>query len=150
LRRVETQSKRQRLLTPAPFAAYLVGRVREATGFARVAALYTHPGGPYSDLPDVETYPLWAQYYRGPWPVICHPPCGPWGKLKWRCFRQDASLGLLAIAQAHAFGGVVEQPLGSTLFRDYGRPGARVEKVRQGDYGYPCEKWTLLYFVLSE
>lgn len=148
MRRVETQSHRQRLLTPPAFARHLVDGCRALSGSVRVAVLYADVRGPYPGMADVETWPLWAQHYRGPWPVVAHPPCGPWGKLKWRCFRQDASLGPLAIAQAHLWGGVVEQPLGSTLFRDHGRPAARIEKVRQGDFGHPCQKWTLLYWTL--
>jgi hypothetical protein len=53
----------------------------------------------------------------------------------------------------HRWGGVVEQPKGSQLFRQYGRGGA-IEEVNQGDYGMKSpgglyiRKPTLLYWYV--
>jgi hypothetical protein len=46
----------------------------------------------------------------------------------------------------HRWGGIVEQPLGSQLFRIAGRAGT-VTRVDQGEYGHVCRKPTLLYEV---
>jgi hypothetical protein len=145
---VEWMSKEERLLTPTAFADYLVGRVMRATGSDRVAALYVAACGPYPRMRHVDSWPVMAQHYNGPYPIVAHPPCGPWGKLRWNCKYQDESLGRIAINQVHLFGGIVEQPLGSILFRDYGRPGAVIEKVYQSRWGHRADKATLLYVVL--
>jgi hypothetical protein len=145
---VEWQGKDQRKLTPMEFALHLVNEVRIATGSIRVAALFTHIRGPYARIANVDSWPIFAQAYAGPYPVVCHPPCGPWGKFKWRCKHEDKTLGILAIDHVHRWGGVVEQPLGSTLFRDHGRPGARLTRCNQQDYGHQCLKQTLLYWCL--
>jgi hypothetical protein len=141
-------SKLERELTPLGFAQYLVGQVMCRTGSPKVTVLYANMASFYREMLNVEVWPVLAQFYVGPYPVICHPPCGPWGKFKWRCKHQDASLGPLAIKQAHRFGGVVEQPLGSTLFRDHGWIGSTVTRVKQCDYGHRAEKATLLYWTV--
>ena len=78
-----------------------------------VAALYVDPRGPYPKLLGPEM--CWdeqrdARTYAGPWPVVAHPPCGPWGRLRHMCTKQDGSLAMLAIAQVRRWGGVLEQP----------------------------------------
>src|SRR5262249_34237977 len=90
-----------------------------------------------------------ARLYAGPWPVICHPPCGPWGNYKARCFRQGKEHGLLALEFVHRWGGVVEQPTGSDLFDLHGC-GGTVGKLAQGDHGHAAIKATLLYFARPE
>lgn len=145
----EKLSRRQRCLTPLPFARYLVERVLALHSAERVAVLWTAPRTLYGEL-----WPLvdcWqekrdARRYAGPWPVICHPPCGPWGRFSWKCKRQSKEHGILAIEFVHRWGGVVEQPVGSQLFDLHGRGGS-IEVVNQGDYGHQALKPTLLYLV---
>ena len=48
-----------------------------------IAALFVDRRGCYSGLPDVD---LWdesrdARLYKGPYPVVAHPPCARWCKL---------------------------------------------------------------------
>lgn len=49
-----------------------------------VAALYVRRDSPYKALPDVECYDVDrdARSYAGPWPVVAHPPCRAWGRLR--------------------------------------------------------------------
>lgn len=141
--------RRERRLTPPLFATWLVGRLRQYTQSVRVAALYVDVRGPYPRMADVQCWPLWAEAYTGPWPVVAHPPCGPWGLLSWNCRHQDSGLGILAIEQVHRYGGVVEQPEGSRLFREHGRRGAVVEKVYQRHWGHRAAKPTLLYWTVG-
>jgi len=141
-------SKRQRRLTPLPFARYLLARVLEMHPAERVAVLWCCPRSLYGLLwPQVQ---IWtarndARRYAGPWPVICHPPCGPWGVWAWKS-RESREHGLIALEMVHRWGGVVEQPAGSQLFKMHGRGGV-VEKVSQGDFGHLARKDTLLYWV---
>ncbi len=145
-------SRYQRELTPLPFARYLLGRVLALCPAERVAVLWVSRRTRYGWLyPAVD---LWgtrrdARTYAGPWPVIAHPPCGPWGKLKWNS-RQDKQAGIIAIDLVHRWGGVIEQPVGSTLFAEHGREGALIERVNQGDFGHAAEKATLLYFATPQ
>lgn len=124
---------------------------------APVAALYVMPNGHYPSL-CVEWYDEQrdAKRYAGPLPVIAHPPCGPWGRLRFMCTKQDAACGPRAVDQVRTFGGVLEHPSQSTLWRacDLPRPGelpdawgGRSWLVRQVAWGHCCEKPTWLYTV---
>ena len=109
-----------------------------------VAALYIDPRGPYPKLLGPEL--CWdetrdARTYAGPWPVVAHPPCGPWGCMASMC-EQDASLGLLALEQVRRYGGIVEQPRNSRLFA-----GLPIVEVNQLAWGHACSKRTWLYAV---
>lgn len=140
MRNVEQLSHRQRELTPLPFALYLVAEVRRRYGSWTVVALWVRRDSVYYTLPGVICYDALADAYTypGAYPVICHPPCGPHGRYR-AVSRQDRLAGYHALNLADAYGGVVEQPSSSLLFR-----GGEI--VRQGDYGHPAEKLTRLYW----
>lgn len=147
VRPLEHLSHKARCLTPLPFAKYLV----ELVGAEKIAVLWTERRTLYWQLwPRVE---IWgrgrdARKYAGPHPIIGHPPCGPWGNYKAVC-RQSKEDGIIAMRLVHEFGGVIEQPIGSSLFREHGSTG-EVIKVNQGDYGHPSIKSTALYLVRSQ
>lgn len=148
LRKLETLSRRQRQATPPEFAAYLVNRVIGVFECSRVAVLWCDAKSNYFKLlPHCEVYTARrnAWTYSGPFPVICHPPCGPWGKYRRRC-NHSIDDGVAAMRMVHTFGGIVEQPLGSTLFQELGTVG-KIESVNQADYGHLANKATLLYVV---
>jgi len=123
------------------------------------AALYIDPRGPYPALLGHEL--CWdeardARTYAGPWPVVAHPPCGPWGRLRFLCTKQDASLAPLAVDQVRAWGGVLEHPVDSLLWRHCRLPrpgelpdeyGGRTYRVDQVSWGHCCVKPTWLYVV---
>ncbi|HMJ55681.1 MAG TPA: hypothetical protein VK540_26580 [Polyangiaceae bacterium] len=123
-----------------------------------VAALYSGPRGPYPQMEGVE---CWgeerdAKNYAGPWPVVAHPPCGPWGRLRFLCRLQDPACGPAAVQSVREFGGVLEHPVDSLLWRRCGMPlpgwlpdefGGRTYAVRQVAWGHSCEKPTWLYVV---
>jgi hypothetical protein len=69
-------------------------------------------------MPDVECWDEErdARLYAGPYPIVAHPPCGPWGKLRHLCTKQDPGLALAAAAQVMRWGGVLEHPAGSRLW----------------------------------
>lgn len=137
MRTCESLSKFQRRSTPLPFGRYLVETVLARTGSEKVAVLWCERRSNYWKLwPAVD---LWgvsrnALTYAGPYPVICHPPCGPWGK--YRSVSKESKLhGAAAMHFVHKWGGVVEHPVGSSLFKDLGDHG-RIEIVNQSDYGH--------------
>jgi hypothetical protein len=122
------------------------------------AALYIDPLGPYPALLGPEM--CWdekrdAREYEGPWPVICHPPCGPWGRLRHLYKGAEHDCAPRAVAQVHAYGGILEHPAGSKLWDAAGLPkpgdwndynGYTIE-VCQCDWGHVARKRTWLYLV---
>jgi hypothetical protein len=123
-----------------------------------VAALYVDPRGPYPAMPGVECWDEQrdARGYDGPHAVVAHPPCGPWGRLYKFCRHQPAELGPIAVAQTRRWGGVLEHPRDSRLWRHCGMPlpgelpdgcGGWTLAVNQVDFGHPCLKPTWLYVV---
>lgn len=122
-----------------------------------VAALFVDPRGPYPEL-----VAEWfderrdARTYAGPHPVVAHPPCGPWGVMKHLCTGQDALLGPVGVHMVRTWGGVLEHPRGSRLFRHCGLPhpgelpdcfGGIAFEVQQVDWGHVARKRTWLYVV---
>lgn len=125
-----------------------------------VAALYVEPRGPYPRL-GIECFDQRrdARTYRGPGPIVAHPPCGPWSMLRGMCKlpEEQRQLGILAVEQVRTYGGVLEHPAHSALW-DYchlPKPetlwsdqfGGRSYLVAQGDYGHAAPKLTWLYAV---
>lgn len=125
-----------------------------------VAALYIDPiRGPYPHLPGVECWGLPerdALGYVGTHPVVAHPPCGHWGKFATRCRQpiEEKACGPAAIEQVRRWGGVLEHPQGSALFRSLPIPrglpdehGGWTMLIDQARWGHAAQKLTLLYFV---
>ena len=84
-----------------------------------MAALFVRADSIYKTLPGVDAYDIErdARTYDGPWPVVAHPPCRAWGRL--RTFAKprpdERNLARLAVALVREFGGVLEHPENSTL-----------------------------------
>jgi hypothetical protein len=130
-------------------------------GFSKrlvVAALYIDPRGPYPSIPGVD---CWdedrdARRYRGPHPIVAHPPCGPWGRFRNLASGHDRELAPIAIQQVRVHGGVLEHPAHSMLWR-YLRlplPGEMLDSyggftlhVDQCAWGHVARKATWLYVV---
>lgn len=140
-----------------------------------VAALYVEPGGAYAGLPGVDPWDEArdARQYRGPYPVVAHPPCQRWGKLwagqpLWiartgqrKKKGDDAGCFLAALENVRRVGGVIEHPWGSHAWKHFGiavppRSGGWIKAddhggwtccVEQGRYGHYARKPTLLYAV---
>ena len=111
-----------------------------------VAALYVDPRGPYPKLLGPEM--CWdeardARTYAGPWPVIAHPPCGPWSTLRTLSHEATRPLALLALSAVERWGGVFEHPITSQIWQL--RTPTLI--VNQCDWGHPARKRTGLYIV---
>lgn len=101
-----------------------------------------------------------ARKWPGGAPVIAHPPCRAWGRL--RTFAKPAphekDLARWAVAQVRQHGGVLEHPAGSTLWADQNlpAPGARdafggwTLSAPQKWWGHRAEKATWFYIVGCE
>ena len=123
-----------------------------------IAALYIDRAGPYWNRPDVDAWDAErdATNYSGPWPVVAHPPCGPWGRYHHRSRHQRKDLAIRAIDQVRRWGGVLEHPHSSQLWKDQNltRPGEFLDRfggwsldLSQCWWGHPAQKKTRLYIV---
>ena len=112
-----------------------------------VAALYIDPRGPYPRMAGVDCWDEArdARLYAGPWPVVAHPPCGPWSSLRTLSRETTADCATRAVEQVRMFGGVLEHPQGSKLWEACGLPDPFV--VDQCDFGHVARKRTWLYIV---
>lgn len=123
-----------------------------------VAALFVSERSIYKTLKDVDCWDKErkAELYSGPFPVVCHPPCGQWGRLRKfaKVNHEEKNLALKAIDFVRIYGGVLEHPESSLLFDDVLLPkpgktdlyGGFSIKINQKWFGHPCEKKTYLYF----
>lgn len=140
-----------------------------------IAALFVENGGSYWNLPGVDPWDEArdARLYRGPFPVVAHPPCQRWGKLwagqplhikRTGVRKKKGDDGGCFQAALHAMyncGGIVEHPWGSHAWPHFGiaippREGGWVPAdpfdltygwtccVEQGRYGHYARKPTLL------
>jgi hypothetical protein len=123
-----------------------------------IAALYVDPRGPYPAMADVDCWDETrdARLYAGPWPVVAHPPCGPWGSLKHLYKGSEHGLAPIAVEQVRAHGGVLEHPAHSRLWAHCSLPkpgdphdanGGYAIAINQVDWGHACVKPTWLYLV---
>jgi hypothetical protein len=121
-----------------------------------VAALYIDPRGPYPTMPGVECWDEErdARLYAGPHPVVAHPPCGPWSRLRNFCKHQPKDCALIAVDQVRRWGGVLEHPQSSTLWlaRSLPLPGGFPDEfggwsveLDQVSWGHRARKTTWLY-----
>lgn len=133
-----------------------------------VAALYVDPNGPYSKMEGVD---LWdeardARLYKGPLPVIAHPPCNRWGKMapvnykRWGTpIGEDGGCFEKALASVRKWGGVLEHPKSSIAWSRYelkkpqsggwvkSSSNEWVGEVWQSAYGHLATKKTWLLYV---
>lgn len=145
-------------MLPFFFAVIGLAAASEAHPSARrVAALYVRRTGIYPTLDGVDAWDVDAdaRRYAGPWPIVAHPPCGPWGRFAYRT-KQDKTLGPLAVDQVRTWGGVLEHPVDSRLWAAKGLPkpgeppdawGGWTLLVTQASWGHRAPKWTWLYIV---
>lgn len=157
-----------------------------------VAALYVDPKGPYPRLNrqsaelGADGHVVWldrgdsvvdcwdaerdARKYDGPHPVVAHPPCGPWSRLRHRYKGNEHDCAPRAVEQVRKFGGVLEHPAASRLWEHpfYGNAGHEADcfieklptfdgtedsfggyaiEVDQVEWGHVARKRTWLYLV---
>lgn len=127
-----------------------------------VSALYIDPKGPYPKLGGVDCWDAArdARLYDGPNPIVAHPPCTHYGRVRHLGKVDDSDCAPRAIEQVRKFGGVLEHPAFSKI---WGReawqvgtwPGAEepdafggyTVEIEQVLWGHACRKRTWLYLV---
>lgn len=126
---------------------------------ASTAVLFAREDSVYKTIPNCDVWDAQrdATKWRGNGPVIAHPPCRAWGRL--RQFSNpdpgEKELAIWAIKQVQDWGGVLEHPYGSTLWKvaNLPRPGQTdcyggwTLPVFQFWWGHRAEKATWLYIV---
>lgn len=123
-----------------------------------VAVLFARSDSIYKTIPGLEVFDLArdARTYKGELPVVAHPPCRAWGRL--RAFAKprpdEKMLACFAIDTVRRVGGVLEHPASSSLWKTCGLPlpGAGFDdfggwsiEVPQKWWGHLAEKNTWLY-----
>ena len=121
-----------------------------------VSVLFARSDSCYFDLvADVWDAERDARNYCGSNPVICHPPCRGWGRLRHLAKPRpdEMALELFAVDQFRRCGGVLEHPYGSSLWPAVGLPkpgftdawGGWTLLVDQGWFGHKAPKPTYVY-----
>lgn len=128
----------------------------------RVAVLFAKVNSPYLafELADVYDEKRNALTFPGGLPVVAHPPCRAWGKLRHLSRHQSSErlLAHFAVSAVRRNGGVLEHPAHSTLWPAAGlpRPGVRDSfggitiPIMQSWFGHRAPKATWLYMVGGE
>jgi hypothetical protein len=135
-----------------------------------IAAIYVDERGHYLNAPGVDPWPKSrdARLYRGPHPVVAHPPCQLWVNFASLNYKRwggehnrpgnDGGCFAHALSCVERFGGVLEHPAGSNAWREFGLPPPKkvgwytydsrrwVCEVWQSAYGHRARKRTWLYY----
>jgi hypothetical protein len=132
-----------------------------------IAALFVETDGCYFGLPGVDPWDKArdARLYPGPYPVVAHPPCGPWCQMApvnqaryGHKVGDDDDMFASALASVRRWGGVLEHPAFSLAWPAFALPrpnasggwqrcldGGWVCHVDQRNYGHRARKATWLY-----
>lgn len=125
-----------------------------------VAVLFARANSVYKSIPGLDVYDLArdARTYTGTSPVVAHPPCRSWGRLRYLAKPRvdERQLADFAVAAVRRCGGVLEHPASSTLWAHAALPapgrapdqfGGWTAQVQQCDWGHRAQKLTWLYIV---
>lgn len=102
---------------------------QRAIRMSQVGALFVRRDSIYRAMPGVDAFDFDrnALSFAGGMPVVAHPPCRSWGRL--RAFVTPApgerDLAMFAVAQVRKWGGALEHSAGSTLWAVAGTWPAR-------------------------
>lgn len=124
-----------------------------------VSVLFGRRDSVYKGFPGVDVWDVDrdARNFCGSGPVVAHPPCRSWGRLRKLAnpLPGERELALFAVEQVRRCGGVLEHPNGSQLWSVAGLPSpGEVDKfggwtfvVSQRWFGHRADKLTWLYIV---
>lgn len=125
----------------------------------KTPVLYVHSSSNYKQLPRFDCYDenRDALTYRGVTPVIAHPPCRNWSRLK--AFSKGDNFESLyafhALKLVRTYGGILEHPYDSSFWSaaktvkpgSYDAFGGFTIVFDQRQFGYYTRKRTRLYIV---
>lgn len=124
-----------------------------------VAVLFARSDSVYKTMPGCDVWDIErdARRWPGGAPVVAHPPCRAWGSLRHMAKPRsdEKDLARWAVAQVRTWGGVLEHPEDSTLWRDQrlaapgeiDAHGGRCITMDQYRFGHRAEKMTRFYVV---
>lgn len=125
-----------------------------------VAILFARADSIYKAMPGCDVWDIErdARRWPGGAPIVAHPPCRAWGRMRHfaRPREDERALGLLAVDWVREWGGVLEHPASSSLWlhRCLPAPGAGPDlfggwtlPVSQKWWGHEAEKATWMYVV---
>lgn len=125
-----------------------------------IAVLFARRDSDYKTIPgcDVWDADRDARNFLGGMPVIAHPPCRAWGRLRKQAKPRpdEKALALFAVGVVRSCGGVLEHPEASSLWPAAGlpRPGCGFDEfggwtlpIMQFWFGHRAMKATWLYVV---
>lgn len=130
------------------------------TRCCQVAALFCRADSVYKEMPGVDAWDIErdACRYCGKLPVVAHPPCRAWGRLRGLAKPRpgEKALALFAVEAVRRCGGVLEHPEASSLWgaADLPLPGRGKDEfggwtlaIEQKWFGHRAQKKTWLYIV---
>lgn len=127
-----------------------------------IAVLFARADSVYKTLPGTDVWDIDrdARWWPGGGPVVAHPPCRAWGRLRQfaKPRPDEKDLARWAVRMVRQWGGVLEHPAGSTLWPDQflPRPGLRDRlggwtlAAPQKWWGHRAEKDSWFYVVGCE
>jgi hypothetical protein len=129
---------------------------------SNVAVLFARRDSVYKTMPGLDVWDIDrdARKWPGGAPIVAHPPCRAWGRLRHfaKPRHDEKDLARFAVAQIREHGGVLEHPEASQLWEDQSLPapgerdswGGWTLPVHQYWWGHRAQKKTLLYIVGCE
>lgn len=125
-----------------------------------VAVLFARKDSIYKTMSNTDVFDIDrdARNFSGSIPVVAHPPCRAWGKLKHfaKPRPDEKQLAIFAVQKVRENGGVLEHPAYSALWKAAAlpRPGAGKDDwggysidIDQCWFGHKARKRTWLYIV---
>ncbi|TCV97736.1 hypothetical protein EC912_101753 [Luteibacter rhizovicinus] len=122
-----------------------------------VAVLFARQDSVYKTISGTDVYDVDrdARSFGGGFPVVAHPPCRAWGRLRAFAKPRDdeKALALFAVEMVRTWGGVLEHPAHSSLWKAAGLPhpgcidefGGHTLPIDQFWFGHRAAKATWLY-----
>lgn len=123
----------------------------------QIAALYVQPNGCYYGLDGVDPWDIGrdARDYKGPHPVVAHPPCNLWVNFAALNYKRwggehnrpgnDGGCFASALHSVRSFGGVLEHPAFTHAWKAHDLPRPSGAGWSQHGLDWVCEIWQSAY-----